>query len=147
MRSTVAGLVLLIFALPTFAGTPQRSDASSAVRTQANSYANQMMETIRFIQNGYFRKISGATLVEASVAGLYEVAREPLPSGLKAELARAESDDDLRRILVSAREALGESDAIQGQKAVYVSTKALTRVLDPYSGFPSRNDSRRAFTS
>ncbi|HLZ08447.1 MAG TPA: S41 family peptidase, partial [Chloroflexota bacterium] len=36
--------------------------------------------------------------------------------------------------------------AVRGQRGILVSIRALTRVLDPHTGIPNRNDSRRAFT-
>lgn len=148
MRRTVVGLGLLLFAPLSLAAAPDRAPpVSSDVRSQANAYANQMIATFQYIQNTYFRKVSAAVLAEAAVTGLFEVAREPLPSGMKADLGRAETLDDVRPILVAARERLGDAEAVRGQAGVLVSIKALTRVLDPYTGIPNRNDSRRAFTS
>ncbi len=149
MRRTIVGLGLLVFALPTFAASPERrtNPVSSAVRLQANAYANQIVTTIQHIQQTYYREVSGPALAEAALVSLYEIAREPLPSGLKADLARTDNLNDLRSILVSARERLGDSEAIRGQRGMFISIRALTRVLDPYTCIPSRNDSRRAFTS
>jgi C-terminal peptidase prc len=146
MRRTVVGLGLLLLASLAPAAGPDRSPhVSSEVRSQANAYANQMIAAFQHIQNNYFRKVSASSLAEAAVTGLYEVAREPLPSGTKADLGRAQTLDDVRPLLVAARERLGDAEVIGGQNAIYVSIKALTRVLDPYTGIPNRNDSRRAF--
>src|SRR5262245_23146599 len=148
MRRTVVGLGLLLVTPLVPAASPDRSPpVSSDVRSQANAYANQMMATFQYIQTTYFRKVTASALAEAAVTSLYEVTREPLPSGMKADLARAENLDDVRPLLVAARERLGDAEPVRGQNAILVSTKALTRVLDPYTGIPNRNDSRRAFTS
>src|SRR5947209_5000236 len=88
MRRTVVGLGLLLLAAPALAANPDRPahHPSADVRSQANAYANQMIATFQYIQATYFRKVSGSTLADAALVGLYEVAREPLPSGLKADL-------------------------------------------------------------
>src|SRR5262245_12160671 len=148
MRRTVVGLGLLLFAsLAPVAGPDRAPPVSSDVRSQANAYANQMIATFQYVQNSYFRKVSASALAEAGVTGLYEVAREPLPSGMKADVGRGQNLDDVRPLLVAARERLGNVEAVGGQSAIHVSIKALTRVLDPYTGIPNRNDSRRAFTT
>src|SRR5262249_4353897 len=146
MRRTVVGLGLLLFAsLAPAAGPDRAPPVSSDVRSQANAYANQMIAAFQHIQNNYFRKMSASALAEAAVTGLYEVAREPLPSGMKADLARAQNLDEVRPLLVAARERLGDAEAVGGQNAIFVSIKSLTRVLDPYTGILNRNDSRRAY--
>src|SRR5262249_50702827 len=50
---------------------------------------------------------------------------------------------EFRDIVIAARERLGDADAIQGQKGLFLSIHALSRALDPYCGIPDGRERRQ----
>jgi carboxyl-terminal processing protease len=99
----------------------------------------------QFIQDHYVRPDQRIRLARAALVGLYEAAREPIPASLWSEIGQARKPGQIAYLLESARERLGDLDALRDQKAVYASLTALSSALDPFSGLPPadrRSDSR-----
>lgn len=146
MFRKIAALSLLFVSTAAFGDSTNSTAGKSTpqVRTQAEAYARQMLAVIGYIKNGYVRPVDRAVLVEAAIAGLYEAVREPLPSGLKNDLARARAASEFHYILLTARERLGDVEAIRDHLAMLASLKALPRVLDPYCGMPTPAELRRS---
>jgi carboxyl-terminal processing protease len=147
MRGMIVGVALLLAAGTGRAANPgdgSPASASDGVRMQARTYAEQLLAVARTIEESYVKPIAQAKILEAALAGLYEVAREPLPASVKADLAHATDANQLRHILTTARERLGDRDALRDQRALLISLRALPRVLDPYCGIVYAND-RRAY--
>ncbi|HEV3146668.1 MAG TPA: S41 family peptidase [Gemmataceae bacterium] len=148
MRGIIAGLALSLACLPAGAANPNNGTTNNVpphVRSQAQSYATQMVAAVNYIKLHYVRDVSKSALVEAAIQGLYETAREPLPAGLKGDLERARIDQDYEQILQSAREQLGDREELRDQRAMIISLKAIPRVLDPYCGVATPAELRRSY--
>src|SRR5262245_56521377 len=148
MRRMIVGLGLLVIvsagghaANPGDAAAPGTSDR---VQSQAKTYATQMAAIARHISEAYVRPIDQARIVEAALEGLYEAVLEPLPAWVRADLANAKSDDQLRHVLATARERLGEREALRDPRAIMISLRAISRVLDSHCGIVDPYD-RRAY--
>lgn len=143
MRRMVAGLTLLVAALPALAVNPSDSARSNPEsRAQAQHLVQQLMPFIDYVEQNYFRPVTRAALLDAAVSGLYEAVREPLPAGLRNDLVRTKRPDELTNIVLAARERLGNAEAIQGQKGLLLCIQAVSRSLDPYCGIPGPGDRR-----
>jgi C-terminal peptidase prc len=114
---------------PDSAGSARTPDPQ--IQAVARDYSATMRQVIAQIEQLYVRPISSAALVEASVVGLFEAARLPVPTQLRRDIHQA-SDGELQAILMRAREALGDHDALRGPRALLVSLNSLSRALDPY---------------
>jgi C-terminal peptidase prc len=99
-----------------------------------------MMSVFRWVDQHYVKPVPRAALSEAALAGLFEAAREPLPPGLRADLAQAKDDSQFQYLMATARERLGDVEALRGQQAVMASLRSLPRALDVYCGIPPPND-------
>jgi C-terminal peptidase prc len=136
--TSLAAAAALTLALPANSRpAPVPADTSSAaganLRAEALNYAHQLLQIIARIEIDYVRPVTRAELAEAAISGLYEVARQPVPSSLKHDLQRTD-DGELLGLLVRTREQLGNLDALRGNRALFVSLRALPRVMDPYCG-------------
>ncbi len=146
VRTIAAGLLLAVLpaAQADHAGDNSARGSSEVVRTQAGTYADQMMSVIRQISETYFRPVSQVELARAAVSGLYQTAHEPIPPALLADLAKAQPNQ-IPCLLEMARERLGDHEELRDQKAIRASLNLLSTVLDPFSGLPPpdhRSDSR-----
>jgi len=117
------------------------------VRAQADQYARHVLNLIAYVESRYVRPVERASLVEAAIVGLYEAVREPLPAGLKNDLARARSAKEFEHILSSSRAQLGDREELRDFRALLISMKSLPRALDPYCGVPTNNELRRSMNS
>jgi len=148
MRRVIAFLAFVLASSPAWTAQPGDNAPNGIpphVRAQGQTYAQQMIAAISYIKSAYVREVSKAALVEAAVQGLYETAREPLPAGLQSDLERARVDVDFERILLSAREQLGDREELRDHKSIVISLKAIPRVLDPYCGIPTAKEVRRSY--
>ncbi len=121
---------------------PAGTEISPAVREEARQYAEFMVRFLGEVRRQYVREIEAVDLIDAAVHGLYEAARQPLPSNLRDEIRRA---TDLEPYLLRLRAELGNNDAVRGTRAVMASITALNRVLDPYCGFAGPREFRTLF--
>ncbi len=145
MRRLIIGLALLAAALPARSANPGDGSppgSSDALRTYAADYAAKMISELRWVDQHYVKPVPRSALAEAALAGLFEAAREPMPPGLKADLAQAKDERQFQHLLATARERLGDIEALRGPNAVMASLRSLPRALDPYSGIPGPNDRR-----
>jgi C-terminal peptidase prc len=148
MRRIVAITLLLVVggtALAANGGASRQSTVTPQALAQGQQYAQVMVQTADSLSKLYVREVPVADLLEAGLSGLYEAAREPLPAGLKAELARVETDRyQLVEVVARFRARLGDQESLRDMNGIVISLKALPRVLDPYCGLVTGEDSRRA---
>src|SRR5262245_21539508 len=131
---SVASMVLL--ALSPGAASPDAGPAQPPdpqLQAVAREFGFSLLQIVAQIEQHYVRPVSRAELVEAGITGLYDAVRQPVPATLHQDVQRA-SDAEMLSILVRSREALGDHDALRGQRALLVSLNALSRALDPYCG-------------
>jgi C-terminal peptidase prc len=141
MTAIVALLVLSGSALA--ADLKSLEQASPQVRADAARFAQLMSRVLAAIESQYVRPVERSALVEAAIAGLFEAVREPLPAGIRNDLARARSNREFEYLLAAARAHLGDSDILRDHRALLISMKALPRTLDPYCGVPTATEQRR----
>jgi carboxyl-terminal processing protease len=148
MRRMILGLVVAV-AAPAFAANPRDGSppgSSELLRAQAASYATDMMEVLRWVEQNYVRPVPRAALAQAALAGLYETAREPMPASLLADLAQAKEAGQFSHLFATARERLGDVEALRDRAALHASLRSLPRALDPYCGIRDPNDLRSGDT-
>jgi carboxyl-terminal processing protease len=138
MRRWVLALAWLLLPAPLLAApAPAGQSAAPATREQIQAaavvYANNLTQVVETIRRTYVREVSRVDLYEAALTGLYEAARVPAPATLKATLAKAEKAESFDKVLVHARADLGNPEALQGERAILASCRAMMRVLDPFS--------------
>jgi carboxyl-terminal processing protease len=113
--------------------TPGSALPSPALRNQAQIFATQLQEILQLIARKYVRPVSRGELAEASLRGLYEAARVPVPATLHTDVQHATAVNQLHQFFAQCREQLGNIETVRGTQALYSSLQALTRKLDPYS--------------
>jgi carboxyl-terminal processing protease len=129
--TTVLVALSLGAASPDAAGPAQPPDPQ--LQAVAQEFSFSLLQIVAQIEQHYVRPVSRADLIEAGIIGLYDAVRQPVPATLHQDVQRA-SDAEMRALLVRSREALGDHDALRGQRALLVSLNALPRALDPYCG-------------
>jgi carboxyl-terminal processing protease len=144
MRPVVIGFIglLAIQGLRADPGAPPTADTTEFVRVQAAKYTSDLMVFFRWVETNYVRPVSRKDLALAALEGLYEAAKEPFPNSLRADVAHADDDDELRQIIRQARLRLGDREELRDSRALLASLRTVPRVLDPYSGLPQPGDRR-----
>ena len=100
----------------------------------SGTFAAQLSEVIRIVEDQYAQPIARKVLVAAAIRGLYEAAGREIPPTLDAEVQKSVDDPiQLQRLIREAREKLGNPERLRGSGAIHAALKALTKSLDPYS--------------
>ncbi len=148
MRALPATLCLLL-PFPTLtaapvpsAGPPLSPAAREQLRAESLNYAQQLLSVASQISAAYVRPVSRADLLHAGLTGLFQAARQPVPSTLRADLARPADETALVEFLVRMRERLGPCEAIHEPKALLVSCQAMMKLLDPYCAVVTEEERR-----
>jgi carboxyl-terminal processing protease len=97
-------------------------------------FARQLVGVCSQITDQYVRPVARPELVYTALSGLYEAARLPVPSRLRAEIDAITSDAELVELIRRGRETIGAAEALQGQNPLVICCQAMARSLDPYSG-------------
>ncbi len=163
----VAALASAAHAAPPPA-TPRPAKDRKELRAESRKYAQQLGHLTEQISQSYVRPVPREDLLEAALVALYQAARRSPPRDLKAQVRQAVSlsstlraqsggiggeelssvdgppADPVEKLLARLREEVGEAEALRGQNPLLLSCKALTRVLDPYSGVVTAEEQRRA---
>jgi carboxyl-terminal processing protease len=112
---------------------------------EAQNYAEQLLNfVINPITQQYVRPVTHAELMAAALGGMYSAARQPIPTTLRDEIEKANTQHERFVLLRRVRESLGNPEALQGSQALLVSIRALTPVLDPHSVLTTETELRRA---
>ena len=108
MGRMLFGLAALLLALPVRAQPPPTLlgpvAPSGDLRGESANFANLLLSVAQHVEGSYFRPVTQAALLEAAITGLYETAREPLPAGVRSDLATAKQHADFQVILTAARD-------------------------------------------
>ena len=105
----------------------------------AESFARQVMDVRRRIDERYLEAGKGAQAVAASIRRLFDDAQEPVPPKLAEQLRAIDrmTDEDLEDLLARARERLGRRDGLTAPRDLERSLAAMLGSLDPYSRYLS----------
>jgi carboxyl-terminal processing protease len=122
-----------LLAAPAPAGQSAAPATQQQIQAAARDYARDLPRIVETIQRTYVREVRPEDLYEAALTGLYEAAQVPVPATLKTRLAKAEQAPSFEAVLTQVRASLGNPEALQGQRAILVSCRAMMRVLDPFS--------------
>ena len=146
MRRTLVALSWLLcpaslVAAPAPAGQPAAPPAGQAQLQAAREYVQNLSVVLEAVEEYYVRPVRRADLIEAALAGLYEAAGVPVPGDLKAAVKKAEKDNALGPLLLKARADLGNPEALQGQRALLASCRAMLRSLDPFCSIATGGES------
>src|SRR5260370_42154378 len=76
---------------------------SAESRSAGAVYARHLEYTINLIVDEYVRPVSRTDLMVAALSGLYEAAKVPVPSSLRADIEAAKSDSARVALLTDAR--------------------------------------------
>src|SRR5262245_9666576 len=148
MRALPATLCLLLpFSTLTAApvpsaGPPLSPAAREQLRAESLNYAQQLLSVASQISATYVRPVSRADLLHAGLTGLFQAARQPAPSTLRADLDRPADETALVEFLVRTRERLGTCEAVHGPKGLLVSCQAMMKLLDPHCAVVTEEERR-----
>lgn len=131
LTTAVLWTALLSAAPPPDAANSAHSP-DSPIHDIAREYSFQLFQVVAQVEQNYVRPVARAELVAVALAGLYEAARQPAPSNLKADIQRAAGDLELQALITRCREGLGDLDSLRGPRALLASVAALPRALDPF---------------
>ncbi len=130
MRGMIVALVCLGAGGIAWSATPggrPPSGASNSLQSSSTAYAQQILSVAQLIAERYVKPIPPAKIVEAALEGIYEAAREPMPTWVKADLSQASNPNQLLHILMVARQQLGDREALRDQRALSISLRDSAR--------------------
>lgn len=136
---------------------------AKALRAEARLFAQQLSYLVGQIHSQYVRPVGREELIEAALQGLYQAARQSPPGDLRAQVRQAVSLagtlhaqgmqqtalhdrdglDPVDKLLIRLREAVGQPEALEGQKPLVSACHAMARLLDPHSGVTTAEEQRR----
>ncbi|HXG10965.1 MAG TPA: S41 family peptidase [Gemmataceae bacterium] len=122
---------------------PERRPEDAGQAAEEINYAQLLLFALNEVERGYARPVARADLAHAALTGLYEAARLPVPSALRAEVAKVKSNEELLGLLIRIRRDVGNAEPLQGTGALLASLRAMTRILDPHSGLLTSEELRR----
>jgi carboxyl-terminal processing protease len=106
---------------------------SAESRSAGAVYARHLEYTINLIVDEYVRPVSRTDLMFAALSGLYEAAKVPVPSSLRADIEAAKSDSARVALMTEVRQKLGDLEWLRGTAALVASIQAMCKTLDPYT--------------
>jgi carboxyl-terminal processing protease len=102
-----------------------------------------LLNVAQQINQSYIRPIPVPDLVHAALSGLYEAARRPVPADLKERVEKAAARAELVLPIQEAHAQTAAALTALGRDPLAVACRALSRVLDPYSGVIGAEEKRR----
>lgn len=104
-------------------------------RESAEKYADNILRVMRFTRENYVKGTKFDEMAVHAVKGLYRWADEKIPAEMKARLDKFKSEDetDIRNLLIDARIALGNRDAIKNDKGLDRTLKYMLTNLDRHT--------------
>ncbi len=142
----LAGIIALcapLAAAPVPAAAPPLSGGAEKQRqAEALTYAQQLLSLAAQVSAGYLRPVERPDLLQAAIEGLFEAARQPVPSRIRADLKKQANENDLVEFLIQVRMAAGSSEALEGHGAFLASCRSMLHSLDPHSDVVLESDRR-----
>ncbi len=121
-------------------GVESKPPARPVNPAEAQAFAEQLDYVINTVVDNYIRQVLQENLAAAALEGLYEAARIPVPRSLKTDVHQAIRDQKLPALIAQIRNSLGNQESLKGYQGLLVSLRAMSRLLDPYSGLASGED-------
>jgi carboxyl-terminal processing protease len=158
MNRFVAGLSMMLWAAPLL-GTEKTAETKSTAaplpRSESVAFAEQLDRIVQIVADSYVRPVSYSALLSAALNGLYEAARIPIPPALATKVRAVQPvppelpEAALKRqqrleLIIRIRESLGDLPQLHGSKALEVSLRAMSSLLDPYCQLVALNEEHQA---
>lgn len=104
-------------------------------KESAEKFAENVMRVMRFTRDYYVKTVKLDDMAVHAVKGLYRYADEKIPSELKARLDKFKTEDEtqIKDLLVDARIALGNKDAVKNEKGLDRALKYMLTNLDKHT--------------
>jgi len=136
-----AGILLMsVVAFPLHAGPRPASPAQPAIGPEVQQFAQQLLSVAEQVREMYVRPIPLPDLIYASLAGMYETARMPVPVDLKARVTKAAAAGELILVVQQVHGLTVPTLSSQGRNPMVIACQGMTRALDPFSGMVSREE-------
>ena len=134
---------MLIVGGPLSAAPPKELAKEPLRSAEAVNYAQHLVaDVINPIREHYFRPVKGADLVMAALSALHETAQAPLPATLALEVQKAD-EREMLALITRTRMSLGDVESLRNWGALVISTQAIVKKLDSYSGLVRGEELRR----
>ncbi len=131
-------LVVATLAAPAFPAPPRDvppPQIAEEVINEGREFCRELRGYVEEIAKNYYIPTSRQRLLRVALTGLYEAARQPVPSDLAEVVAAAYREGRADELTFETYIALAKHDAVRGRdKALHVALAALPSVLDPYCG-------------
>lgn len=111
---------------------------------EAQNYGQQLYYVLTNISQQYAKPITPQELAQAALSGLYEEIRQPVPPTLFKDIEKAQAEHELLGLLIRTRGDIGDVEELRGMKALLISFRSLTKVLDPFSVVVDGRELRRS---
>ena len=121
-----------------FLGQREKIVASTKLSPEAAAqYARKVLSATDIVMRNYYKKLTTAQLVEATVRGMYKHLDELVPSNVKEKLDNIKNLEkaDLLALLTDARLHLGKREDLADGKDVTVSLHPMMGKLDRHSDY------------
>lgn len=101
----------------------------------AEKYADSLLRVMRHTRDYYVKAVKLDEMAVNAVKGLYRWADEKIPADMKARLEKFKTEDEgeIRKLLIDARQALGNRDAIKNEKGLDRTLKYMLTNLDRHT--------------
>jgi len=104
-------------------------------KESAEKFAENVMRVMRFTRDYYVKTVKLDDMAVHAVKGLYRYADEKIPADMKARLDKFKTEDEaqIKDLLVDARIALGNKDAVKNEKGLDRALKYMLTNLDKHT--------------
>ncbi|MFT3878896.1 MAG: hypothetical protein QM703_04450 [Gemmatales bacterium] len=104
-------------------------------RENAEKFADNVLRVMRFTRDFYVKTVKLDDMAVHAVKGLYRYADEKIPADMKARLDKFKTEDEgqIKELLVDARIALGNKDAVKNEKGLDRALKYMLTNLDKHT--------------
>jgi carboxyl-terminal processing protease len=103
----------------------------------AQAFAKEVWEATDLIKDNYVKEESQGDMVGWAIRGLYRRIDEKIPAEIETSLkgVKDQGEDDLKKLLVSARVALGQREDLDKHKDIDIALQRMLSHLDPYTTY------------
>lgn len=104
-------------------------------KENAEKFAENVLRVMRFTRDYYVKTVKLDDMAVHAVKGLYRYADEKIPADMKARLDKFKTEDEsqIKDLLVDARIALGNKDAVKNEKGLDRALKYMLTNLDKHT--------------